>query len=161
MTSITSLSMADSLQNRLFQSPNFNPGMQIDLAATNINRGRDHGFQPFINYRNLCGFGLAKSFEDLNTTMSDSSIQKLKSVYSNVADVDLWVGGLAEGAFLDSKKKLNNTFRSGGSVVGETFECLLRMQFNEMKRADRFYYENAPNVKKGTNSTAFTLGNYF
>jgi len=94
--SITSLGIADSLQNRLFTTPNFAPGAQIDLAATNINRGRDHGFPSFINYRNYCGFGLAQSFDDLNTTMSSSSIQKLKSVYNNVADVDLWVGGLGD-----------------------------------------------------------------
>ena len=158
MTSITSLGMADSLQNHLYVTPNFGPGMQIDLAATNINRGRDHGLPSFINFRNYCGLGLAQSFDDLNTTMSNSSIQKLKSVYNNVADIDLWVGGLAEGAFLDSKNKLNNTFRNNSAVVGPTFECLLKIQFRELKRSDRFYYENTPDVRKGTNSTAFTLG---
>jgi peroxidase len=159
MTPLTTLNMADSLQNHLFQSPNFAPDMQLDLAATNINRGRDHGYPSFVNFRKFCGLGLAKTFDDLKKTMPISSIQKLQSVYSNVADVDLWVGGLAEGAFLDSKNRLDNTFRSGGSVVGATFECLLKLQFSELKRSDRFYYENAPNDKKGTASTAFTLGN--
>ena len=86
------------------------------------------------------------------------NIKKLKSIYSNVADIDLWVGGLAEGAFMDSKNRLNNTFRSGGSVVGETFECLLRIQFQELRKTDRFYFENGPSVSRGTNATAFTLG---
>ena len=158
MTSLTSLGISDSLQNRLFTTPNFAPGMQIDLAATNINRGRDHGFPSFIQYRNLCGFGLANTFEELNTTVPDVNIKKLKSIYSNVADIDLWVGGLAEGAFMDSKNRLNNTFRSGGSVVGETFECLLRIQFQELRKTDRFYFENGPSVSRGTNATAFTLG---
>ena len=159
MTPLTALNMADSLQNRLFQSPNFDSNMQIDLAATNINRGRDHGYPSYVAFRKFCGLGLAKKFDDLKTTMSDSNIQKLKSVYSNVADVDLWVGGLAEGVFLDGKNRLNNTFRSGGAIVGDTFQCLLKLQFSELKRSDRFYYENAPNDKKGTASTAFTLGN--
>jgi len=101
MTPLTALNMADSLQNRLFQSPNFDSNMQIDLAATNINRGRDHGYPSYVAFRKFCGLGLAKKFDDLKTTMSDSNIQKLKSVYSNVADVDLWVGGLSEGVFLD------------------------------------------------------------
>ena len=100
MTPLTTLNMADSIQNHLFQSPNFAPDMQLDLAATNINRGRDHGYPSFVNFRKFCGLGLAKTFDDLKTTMPISSIQKLKSVYSNVADVDLWVGGLSEGVFL-------------------------------------------------------------
>ena len=149
------------MQNKLFQSPNFTSGLQIDLAATNINRGRDHGIPSYNQYRQYCGLGLATSFADLSNTMSDQSIAKLKSVYATVNDIDLWVGGLAEGAFI-ADNKINDTFRPGGSVVGATFNCLLTKQFIELKKGDRFFYENAPNAAFGTSSTAFTIGiNHF
>ena len=89
------------------------------------------------------------------------NINLLKIAYNNnVEDIDLWVGGLAEAATLDNKRRINNTFRMGASVVGATFDCLLRNQFRELRKSDRFYFENAPDIKKGTNSTAFTLSNF-
>lgn len=91
--------------------------------------------------------------------MSAQSITKLQSVYTNVNDIDLWVGGLAEGAFIVNNR-INETFRQPGSVVGATFNCLLRQQFIELKRGDRFFYENGPNQNLGTVSTAFTIGDY-
>jgi peroxidase len=159
MSSITSLSMADSLRNHLFNSPNFLSNLQLDLAAANINRGRDHGIPSYNEYRNYCGLGLAKTFADLSNTMSKQNIEQLKSVYNDVNDIDLWVGGLAEGAFVNSNDKLDSSLRHGGAVVGATFACLLRKQFDELKQADRFYYENKPDANKGTDATAFSLGN--
>ena len=155
--SLTGLGIADSLQNRLFATPNFTAGLQIDLPATNINRGRDHGIPSYNAYRQLCGLGLASTFSALSNTMSAQSIAKLQSVYTNVNDIDLWVGGLAEGAFI-SNNRIDDTFRQPGSVVGATFNCLLRRQFIDLKRGDRFFYENAPDANLGTSSTAFTIG---
>jgi peroxidase len=42
-------------------------------------------------------------------------------------------------------------------ALGETFSCLLAMQFLDSKRGDRFFYENAPNQSLGTQDTAFTM----
>ncbi len=65
---------------------------------------------------------------------------------SDVRDIDLWVGGLAESP-------------SGPDVlIGPTFSCIIAKQFKDLKRANRFFYENGPNKDTGTSLTAFTLG---
>ncbi len=64
----------------------------------------------------------------------------------NVEDIDLWVGGLAEIVVGEDDV-----------LTGPTFTCILGKQFSELKRGDRFYYENAPDRNKGTVSTAFSL----
>ena len=53
----------------------------MDLAATNINRGRDHGIPSYNAYRERCGLKRALKFDDLSDTMNATQIQKLASVY--------------------------------------------------------------------------------
>ena len=57
----------------------------------------------------------------------------------HVNDIDLFFGGLSESPVSDG-------------VVGTTFACLLAHQFRDLKRGDRFYYENGPSP------TGFSIG---
>lgn len=66
---------------------------------------------------------------------------------SDVRDIDLWIGGLAE-----------NKEGKADVITGPTFTCIIGQQFKDLKEGDRFYYENAPDSAKGTASSAFTLG---
>ena len=72
----------DTLQNHLFEiTDSSGTIIAIDLAATNIQRGRDHGFAPYVKYRAACGLKQAKTFQDLSDSISSDKIAKLQSVY--------------------------------------------------------------------------------
>jgi hypothetical protein len=61
--------------------------------------------------------------------MTTSVIDKLRDIYNDVRDIDLFTGGLAETP-------------NKGAAVGPTFGCLLGRQFYYYKRGDRYWYEN-------------------
>jgi hypothetical protein len=76
------LSLVDTLQNHLFEFTDANGVViALDLAATNIQRGRDHGFPAYIKYRQACGLRAAKSFQDLSDSIATDKINMLQSVY--------------------------------------------------------------------------------
>lgn len=131
------LSIADTLQNHLFESGN----SVFDLAALNLNRGRDHGIPSYNDFRALCGFPRASKFSDFGDFIKPFNIAKLQRVYSHVDDVDFYVGGLSEEP-------------QNGVLVGSTFACIIANQFKDFKKGDRFYYENGPQ----NSPTAFNPG---
>lgn len=66
------------------------------MAAINVQRGRDHGIPAYVSWRGPCGLSKIKSWDDLHVIMGPKSVQRLRLAYSNVDDIDLFVGGLAE-----------------------------------------------------------------
>lgn len=120
--------ITEEMTNHLFQTPGFSFGM--DLASLNIQRGRDHGLPPYVRWREPCGLSPIRTFEDLERVMSSSTARKFRSLYSSVEDIDLFPAGLAEKSVL-------------GGLVGPTFACIIGQQFSNLRRGDRFWYENA------------------
>ncbi|XP_045481883.1 lactoperoxidase [Harmonia axyridis] len=107
----------------------------LDLVSLNIQRGRDHGLPGYVEWRHHCGFSKPKTFEDLSNDMEDDSLNNIQSIYSDVADIDLYTGALSE-------KPL------GESILGPTLTCLILDQFVRLKYGDRFWYET-PDVFTG------------
>ncbi|KAF9412140.1 hypothetical protein HW555_009270 [Spodoptera exigua] len=102
------------LTNHLFQTPHFDFGM--DLAAINIQRGRDHGVPPYTSWREPCGLSTIEDFEDLLRVMPARAARKMKALYRHVDDIDLFTAGMAERPVV-------------GGLVGPTFACIIAQQY--------------------------------
>ncbi|XP_061399863.1 uncharacterized protein LOC133335570 [Musca vetustissima] len=115
------------LTNHLFQTPGFPFG--LDLAAINIQRGRDHGIPPYTHWRVPCGLSPINTWEEFANVVGPESARRISHAYQNVHDIDLFVGGIAERPVV-------------GGLVGPTFACIIAQQFSNSRKGDRFWYEN-------------------
>ena len=117
--------IVDAVRNFLFGPPGSGG---LDLAALNIQRGRDHGLPSYNEVRKSLGMRPARRFMEISP---DPGVQAaLGKAYESPDDVDLWVGGLAEP-------------HVPGAMVGPVFHRILTRQFARLRDGDRFYYEAA------------------
>ncbi|KAL1490768.1 hypothetical protein ABEB36_013412 [Hypothenemus hampei] len=123
------VSVSDALTKYMFRGGN---PFGVDLAAINIQRGRDHGLRPYNEYRQLIGLPRLRDFNEFGPEVGN----KLRSVYESVDDIDLWVGGLLEE-------------KVPGSIVGPTFRDIIADQFARLKKGDRYFFENDPAINPG------------
>jgi len=127
--------ISKELTNHLFQTPRSHFGM--DLASINIQRGRDHGLAPYNIWREQCGLKRFQTWDEVFEAMDEATAERMRSVYEDIDDVDLFTGGMAERPVV-------------GGIIGPTFACILGQQFLNLRRGDRFWYEN------GNHPGAFT-----
>ncbi|MFG0267201.1 MAG: peroxidase family protein, partial [Rhodopirellula sp. JB055] len=118
------IQVVDSVRNFLFGPPGSGG---FDLVSLNIQRGRDHGLSDYNSTRVAYGLDPVESFADIT---SDPDVQaNLEELYGSVDNIDLWVGGLVED-------------HVDGASVGETFQTIIADQFECLRDADRFWYQN-------------------
>lgn len=110
----------------------------LDMVTTNVQRGRDHGIPGYPHYLKACFNYPVKDWSDLEKFIPRETLLKLKTMYSTIDDIDLYIGGMSERHFIDA-------------AIGPTFGCLVGIQYYHIKYGDRFFYEH------GSQSGSFTL----
>jgi hypothetical protein len=125
----TDTKINDILRNMLFGDANDPERFGIDLGSVNIQRGRDHGLPDYNTVRQFYRGSTARDFS--NITANDTLAEELEKLYEDVNDIDLWVGILAED-------HLPNT------SVGKTLHEMLRVQFENLRIGDYYYYQHDP-----------------
>lgn len=114
--------------NHLFEKPGERFG--LDLAALNIQRAREMGVPGYNFFREYCGLPRAKTFYDLVGSFDNRTIHRFTSLYVSPDDIDLWTAGISE-------------YPIQGALLGPVFTCLIGEQFANIRRGDRFWYENS------------------
>jgi Ca2+-binding RTX toxin-like protein len=99
----------------------------LDLAAINLQRGRDLGLGTLNETRASLGLAPYTSFSQI--TSDATTAAALQSAYGDVNKVELWVGGLAEDHL-------------SGAMVGQTFDVIISKQFTNLRDGDRLWYQN-------------------
>lgn len=101
----------------------------LDLAAININRGRERGLPDFNTIREDLGLTPYTTFLELNPDVDIAA--EMENAYLDLNDIDPWVGMLAE-------------YHMPNALFGETVMEIMERQFSGLREGDRFYYENDP-----------------
>ena len=99
---------SENVINRLFETDDPDK-IALDLVALNIQRGRDHGLPGYTAYREELGNPKPRSFDDLDQ-IDSNLIEKLKNLYRDVDDIDLFAGMFLVA--LNSNKLVLNTIFS-------------------------------------------------
>ena len=115
--------IVEDLRNFLFDPP-----VGMDLAAINIQRGRDLGLGTLNETRQVLGLEPYTTFEQI--TNDAATVAAMKTAFGTPDNVDLWTGGLAEQ-------------HARGSLLGPTFTTIIADQFERLRDGDPFYFENA------------------
>lgn len=119
--------IVDDVRNFLFGPPGAGG---LDLAAININRGRDRGLPTLNAIRQA--YGLAPYFflEQINSDFNVYT-QLFQAYFGDINKVDPWIGMLAEA-------------RAENELFGPTIIAIMNAQFQSLRDGDRFFYLNDP-----------------
>ncbi len=120
----TDAAISSAVRNMLFGRPGHGG---LDLAAIDIQRGRDHGLPDYNKVREAFG---QQPVEDFSEITSDTALaRKLQDTYGSVDKLDPWVAMLCED-------------HEPGAAVGPTIKAILVDQFERLRDGDRFWYQD-------------------
>jgi len=115
--------VVDELRSFLFGPPGAGG---LDLAALNIQRGRDVGLPNYRSMRVVRQLPTIQSFSDI--TSDPELAAALSSIYGgNLNNIDAWVGMLAED-------------HAAGASVGPLLKREIEDQFRRLRDGDRLFY---------------------
>ncbi|XP_027752106.1 myeloperoxidase-like [Empidonax traillii] len=119
--------LVEELQNHLFEQTEV---MGLDLAAMNMQRGRDHGLPGYNAWRGFCGLSQPRTVEELSEVLGNPKLaKKFLDVYGTPDNIDLWMGAVAEPVVPQGR-------------VGPLLSCIIGTQFRNLRDGDRFWWEN-------------------
>jgi hypothetical protein len=131
--------MVDDIRNFLFGPPGAGG---LDLAALDIQRGRDHGMLDYNAFRPV--YGLAR-LNTIGQLTSDPELRaKLVALYGNINSIDAWVGGIAED-------------HVAGASVGAMVMASLIDQFTRLRDGDRLFYTGDADLQTAMFQAAMEL----
>ncbi len=113
----------DDVRNFLFGLPSQGG---LDLAAININRGRERGLGDYNSIRSDLGLPRLGSISEVSSEVD--AVATLEGLYGSIDDIDPWVGMLAEDYM-------------PGAMFGNTIMAIMEDQFQRLRDGDRFFFE--------------------
>ncbi len=114
--------IVDAVRNFLDDGPGF------DLAAINIQRGRDQGLPDYNTLRESIGLERLQDFDEM--TSNEALADLFELVYETPDNADPWLAMISEDHL-------------PGTMTGETIYTIMVDQFARLRDGDRFYFENA------------------
>lgn len=128
--------VVDDIRDFLFGAPSAQ--MLLDLAALNIQRGRDHGIPGYNTVREGYGLPSVSTFAEIT---GNTGIQAaLEELYDHPDYIDPWIGCLVED-------------HVSGAAVGPLLIKILKDQFERLRDGDRFFFENDQALSTGEKQT--------
>jgi peroxidase len=124
--------IVDGVRNLLFAPP-----AAVDLGATNLLRGRDHGLPDYNQAR--IDFGLEPVSEIAGISSDAAVVQRLEAAYDAAGD---GVGGYRAVDNIDVFAGAVSEDHIPGGSVGGLLQAALVDQFTRLRDGDRFYFEN-------------------
>ena len=133
--------VVDGVRNTLVVDEPGTAGTLFDLPAINLARDLELGLPSYNQAR--VGFGLpaVKSFSQ---TFDTDSAARLASAYATVDDIDLFAGGICEQS-------------TGAGHTGPLITAVLLRQLEDLRAADRFWYENVLSKREIDEVERYTL----
>ncbi|NXK89326.1 PERM Myeloperoxidase, partial [Formicarius rufipectus] len=120
--------LVEELQDHLFEQIE---AMGLDLAAMNMQRGRDHGLPGYNAWRGFCGLSQPKTVEEFSEVLGNPKLaKKFMDLYGTPDNIDIWMGAVAEPVGPQGR-------------VGPLLSCIIGTQFRKLRDGDRFWWENA------------------
>ncbi|CAL1286457.1 unnamed protein product [Larinioides sclopetarius] len=124
--------LCSDVRDKLFGPMDFS---RRDLAALNIMRGRDNGLPDYNTVRRYFQLPEVRNWTQINPPLFERNPElfgALDQLYGDrLDDVDLYIGGMLETE-LEGRP-------------GPLFRKIIRQQFERIRDADRFWFENTHN----------------
>ncbi|XP_035222142.1 dual oxidase-like isoform X3 [Stegodyphus dumicola] len=124
--------LCSDVRDKLFGPMDFT---RRDLAALNIMRGRDNGLPDYNTVRHYFQLPVLGNWSEINPKLYElkpEMFEALNKAYDgNMENIDLYIGGMLETE-LDGRP-------------GPLFRRIIKEQFERLRDADRFWFENTAN----------------